>query len=64
MGTAAQAREVFGLVKTVKGPESRLRMTFAVSPEGFPLKVKVAWSVVMVPDGRESMTVSGGGGYG
>ena len=50
----------FGEVQSAKGSESILHWTLAVSEAGSPAKVKVAWSVAMVPVGPESIVVSGG----
>ena len=59
-GPSVRPVKVFGLAQSVKGSESIWHWILAVSPAGSPLKVKVAWSVVMVPEGPESIVVSGG----
>ena len=47
-------------MQSAKGSESIRHWTLAVSEAGSPAKVKVAWSVAMVPEGPESIVVSGG----
>ncbi len=48
----------FGDVQSAKSPESSLHCSFAVSP-GVPWNVKVASAWLMVPEGPESIIVSG-----
>ena len=51
-GPSVRPVKVFGLEQSAKGWVSIRHWILAVSPAGVPAKVKVAWSVVMVPEGR------------
>ena len=59
-GPSERPVKVLGDEQSAKGSESIRHWIFAVSEAGVPEKVKVAWLVVMVPVGPESIWVSGG----